>query len=139
MRRLTWITPALPLLLTGCLGSVVAYRPGWEPRPEQETTEDEEQEALRLAVPAEIERHDWHLTQGRREVRRIFAESPRNPWNTYEEDVYTTLREEHAAPVLKDRLPAVKARLAPKPLGPTGPAKAEAAAEEGGGEGGGEE
>ena len=119
------------LLLSGCLGSVVGYKPGYEPRPNQETVEAEEARVIRLAVPAEIERHDWYLTEGRREVGRIFAESHKNPWNAYEEDVYTTLEEEHAAPVLKDRLPAVKARLAPKPLGPTAPVRED---EEGGDE-----
>lgn len=115
----------LGLALTGCLGSVVPYHPGYEPRPKQEPVEAEEARVIRMAVPAEIERNDWYLSEGRREVRRIFAESPKNSWNKYEEDVYTTLHEEHAAPVLKDRLPAVKARLAPKPLGPTAPGKPE--------------
>lgn len=111
----------LGLALTGCLGSVVPYHPGYEPRPKQEPVEAEEARVIRMAVPAEIERNDWYLSEGRRAVRRIFAESPKNSWNKYEDDVYTTLHEEHAEPVLKDRLPAVKARLAPKPLGPTAP------------------
>lgn len=133
MRSLALLA-ALPL--AGCLGSVVPYKPGFEPRPEQESVEAEELRVIRLAVPAHIDQNDWYLAEGRRTVSRIMAESPRNPWNDYEEDLLTGLKEEHAAPFLKDRLPAAKARLAPKPTGPTGPAKKEEAAAEGEGGGG---
>lgn len=131
MRPLTLLAA---LLLAGCLGSVVPYKPGFEPRPAQESVEAEELRVIRLAVPADIDRNDWYLAEGRRTVSRIMAESPPNSWNDYEDDLLTGLREEHAAPFLKDRLPAVKARLAPKPTGPTLPGKKEEEAAEGGGE-----
>lgn len=120
------------LLLAGCLGSVVPYRPGYQPRPSQETPEAEEQRAIRLAIPADIERNEWHLAQGRREVGRIFAESARNPWNKYEEDVLVVLEDEHARPVLKDRYAPTKARLTPKAGRPTAPAKDDEGDDEGG-------
>lgn len=127
---------SLLLLSAGCIGSVVPYQPGYQPRPAQETVEVEEQRVIRLAIPVEIEANEWHLAQGRREVGRIFAESARNPWNKYEEDVLTTLDDEHAKPILKDRYQPTKVRLSPKVQGPTAPTKQD---EEGGGDEGGDD
>ena len=82
----------LPPLLTGCLGSPEAYRPGYEPRPAQITLESAEARAMRLAVPIHIEREDTWMLTSRKEIGRVMGGVPKNPWNTYEWELDDTLR-----------------------------------------------
>lgn len=113
--------------LTGCLGSPEPYSPyregTREPRPDPAEREADER-ALRLEteIPAEIARAEAEREMGRRTLRRIRSEIPRNPWVDYERDMVNTLSMEHAAPYLAyapaDRL-ATNLRGGPEPV--TGP------------------
>ncbi|MCO5167231.1 MAG: hypothetical protein M9894_12835 [Planctomycetes bacterium] len=96
-------------LLTGCMGSPEPYRPyhsaGRDPRPDPEKRAAEEAELrLETQLPVEIARNEADLERGRRTLRRILGEVPRNPWASYARGMVKVLDKgkglEHSGPYL---------------------------------------
>ncbi|MBI3725490.1 hypothetical protein HY251_16290 [bacterium] len=118
-------------LLPGCLGSEKTYRPyigEKRPDPEEKVDPIQAEVALRYNVPREVDDNTTFIGQSRKSVNAILDtvrrnpdSSPRNSYNTWEDDMVAVLGPQS----IKRRAP----RPQPKPDRPT--KKAKEAEEEG--------
>ncbi|MBX3469926.1 MAG: hypothetical protein KF878_23875 [Planctomycetes bacterium] len=109
LRVSTLLALGASALLAGCMGSPEPYRPyhsgGREARPDPAKRAAEEAELrLETELPVEIARNEAELERGRKTIRRILGEIPRNPWTSYARNMVKVLDKnkglEHAGPYL---------------------------------------